>query len=457
MRGDILVVDDEANIRGALVKFLSRLGHRVQAAADATEALELLRARRRHLVLTDLRLPGADGLSLLRQIKSADPAVEVIVMTAFGTVQTAVEAMREGAYDYVEKPLDQDRLLLLVERALERYALSEENTRLRRALRTETEYGGLIGKSSTMVPVYKFIEMVASTNATVLLTGESGAGKELIARAIHQRSPRCQGPMISLNCGAIPETLLESELFGFERGAFTGAYTARPGKIEMSHGGTLFLDEVGEMSPKTQIELLRVLETRELRRLGGTRLVPVDIRVIAATNKNLAEAVAARTFREDLFYRLNVLPLRVPVLRERVEDIPLLAERFLEEFAETYRRSRKRLSRQALECLSAYSWPGNVRELRNLMERLTVTVEDVVIDSDDLPPEYRPAQSTVRTIEVPLGTPLRKIEETVIRRTLAEVTSHREKAARLLAISPRALHYKLRRYGIETDRTPPSS
>jgi DNA-binding NtrC family response regulator len=457
MGGEILVVDDEANLREALVKLLARAGHHVQAVGSAAEARELVRARRLQLVLTDLRLPGADGVSLLRDIKALDPAVEVIVMTAYGTIQTAVEAMREGAYDYVEKPLDQDRLLLVVERALERYALSEENTRLRRAVRTEIEYGGLIGKSAAMAPVYQFIEMVAPSNATVLLTGESGVGKELIARAIHQRSPRCQGPLISLNCGAIPETLLESELFGFEKGAFTGAYAARPGKIELSHGGTLFLDEVAEMSPKTQIDLLRVLETRELRRLGGARLIPVDIRVIAATNKNLAEAVAARTFREDLYYRLNVLPLRVPALRERVEDIPLLAEHFLEEFAETYRRPRKRLSRPALELLSAHPWPGNVRELRNLMERLTVTVEDTVIDPEDLPPEYRPARPPVRTIEVPLGTPLRKVEEMVIRRTLAEVTSHREKAARLLEISPRALHYKLRRYGIETERTPPSS
>ncbi len=452
MNGSILVVDDEPNIRNALAKLLARQGHTVESAAGAQEALERMRQCKFNLVLTDLRMPGADGLTLLRQIKSADRAIEVIVMTAYGTVETAVQAMREGAYDYIEKPIDPERLPLLVEKALEKQSLAEDNVRLREAVKVKDEYGDLIGKSATMREVFRFIDMVAPTPATVLIQGESGVGKELIARAIHQRSARCHGPLISLNCGAIPESLLESELFGFEKGAFTGADTARAGKIELSDGGTLFLDEVAEMSPKTQIELLRVLETRELRRLGGSKLISVDIRVIAATNKNLAEAVAAGRFREDLYYRLNVVPIRVPPVRERREDIPLLATRFLQQFSAVYSRPQKRLSREVIEALLGLNWPGNVRELKNLMERLTATVNDSVITVDDLPPEYRPAERAAPRLEITLGQTLDQVEAAVIRRTLAEITSHREKAARILGISPRALHYKLKRHRIEPEK-----
>ena len=340
-------------------------------------------------------MPGTDGLSLLRQIRAVDRSVEVIVMTAYGTVDTAVEAMQEGAYDYIEKPINQERLPILIDRVLEKQALAEDNSRLRETVKTQEEFGGLIGTTAKMASVYQFIEMVAPTGATVLIQGESGVGKELIARAIHQRSARSQGPLISLNCGAIPESLLESELFGFEKGAFTGADTARQGKIEMSDKGTLFLDEVGEMNPKTQIELLRVIETKELRRLGGAKLISVDLRVVAATNKRLSDEVAAGRFREDLFYRLNVVPVFVPPLRERREDIPLLAERFLQEFAARYQKPRKRLSREVAELLMGLPWPGNVRELRNLMERITVTVSDNVVRAEDLPEEYRPAWTKI--------------------------------------------------------------
>ena len=453
MTGRILVVDDEANIRNALAKLLSKLGHKVESAGSAQEALQLLQPGRYRVVLTDLKMPGVDGLSLLRQIKVADNSVEVIVMTAYGTVDTAVAAMREGAYDYIEKPINQERLPILIDRVLERQALAEDNYRLREAVKAQEEFGGMIGKAENMAKVYQLIEMVAPTTATVLIQGESGVGKELIARAIHQRGQRSQGPLVSLNCGAIPESLLESELFGFEKGAFTGADSARQGKIEMSDKGTLFLDEVGEMNPKTQIELLRVVETKELRRLGGSKLISVDLRVVAATNKKLSDEVAAGRFREDLFYRLNVVPIFVPPLRERREDIPLLTERFLHEFAATYHQPRKRLARDVIELLMGFEWPGNVRELRNLMERITVTVSETVICPDDLPEEYRPARSSLRTMEIPMGQPLRKLEELIIRKTLAEVTSHREKAARILGISPRALHYKLRRYGIGDEDT----
>jgi DNA-binding NtrC family response regulator len=451
MTGKILVVDDEANIRIALAKLLAKLGHTVKTAPTVAEAMVILRHGRIQIVISDLRMPGEDGLQLLRQIKSVDPLVDVIMMTAYGTIESAVEAMKEGAYDYIEKPINQERLPILLSRVLEKQSLAEDNLRLRKVISAREEYGNLVGKSDKIAKLYEMIEMLAPTPATVLIQGESGVGKELIARAIHQRSPRASGPLITLNCGAIPESLLESELFGFEKGAFTGADSARQGKIEMADRGTLFLDEVGEMNPKTQIELLRVIETRELRRLGGAKLIKVDIRVVAATNKTLHEEVSAGRFREDLFYRLNVVPVNVPPLRERLDDLPLLADRFLQEFGAAYSRPAKRLTRDAVEALLRHSWPGNVRELKNLMERLTVLSNDTLVRTEDLPEEYRPAQPSQRTIQVPLGEPLDKVEELLIRRTLAEITTHRERAAAILGISPRALHYKLRRMGIESE------
>jgi DNA-binding NtrC family response regulator len=455
----ILIVDDEANIRNALAKLLTKAGHTVKSAASAQEALAMVRANPFDVILTDLRMPGEDGLGLLHEIKMQDPTVEIIVMTAYGTIETAVHAMREGAYDYIEKPINMERLPLLLARAIERRALTEDNVRLRKVVSAREEYGNMVGRSERITKLYDLIEMVAPTTATVLIQGESGVGKELIARALHLRSPRAAGPMISLNCGAIPESLLESELFGFEKGAFTGADSMRQGKIEMADRGTLFLDEVGEMNPKTQIELLRVLESRELRRLGGAKTIIVDIRVIAATNKILSEEVAAGRFREDLFYRLNVVPIKVPPLRERTEDIPILINRFLHEFASSYGRKPKRLARDAAEGLMRHRWPGNVRELKNLMERLTVTVNDAVVREEDLPDEYRSANKALPVMSIPFGETLEKVEESVIRQTLAEVTSHRERAAAILGISPRTLHYKIRRYGIadgDSDDSPES-
>ncbi len=446
--GKVLIVDDEANIRNALAKLLAKSGYAVKSAANVAEGLAMLESNPFDLVLTDLRMAGDGGLELLREVKRRDSRVEVIVMTAYGTVETAVQAMKEGAYDYIEKPVNVDRLPLLLQRALERRSLAEDNKRLRAVVSAREEYGNLVGRSEKITQLYGLIEMVAPTQATVLIQGESGSGKELIARALHLRSSRASGPMISLNCGAIPESLLESELFGFERGAFTGADTARPGKIEMADRGTLFLDEVGEMNAKTQVELLRVLESREFRRLGGSKAIAVNIRIIAATNKTLSEEVAAGRFREDLFYRLNVVPIKAPPLRERTADIPVLIARFLQEFGKSYGRPPKRLAREASEVLLQHRWPGNVRELRNLMERLTVTVNDTVVRMEDLPEEYRPAGRPAATIPIRLGETLEKIEETVIRRTLAELTSHRERAATILGISPRSLHYKLRQYGI---------
>ncbi|MEX2299770.1 MAG: sigma-54 dependent transcriptional regulator [Bryobacterales bacterium] len=451
MNANLIIVDDEINIRKTLSKILAKQGYSVAVAADAAEALALARQQRFHLLISDLKLPDIDGLSLLREIRPLQPDIQVIVMTAYGTIQTAVEAMRQGAYDYITKPFEPSHLLILIEKALEKHALASDNARLREVVRSKDEYGRLVGSSTAMSEVFRLIDMVAAAPATVLVQGESGVGKEVIARTLHQRSPRSHGPFISLNCGAVPESLLESELFGHERGAFTGADIARAGKIELANGGTLFLDEVGEMSPRTQIEFLRVLDQRELRRLGGSKLIHVDIRVLAATNKRLQDEVAAGKFREDLFYRLNVVPIDVPPLRERKEDIATLAQIFLNEFATLYNKPRKRLGRPALECLLQCAWPGNVRELRNLMERLTVTVNDDLIEAGDLPDIYRPLEVTRPSVEIPLGSTLAAVEELVIRRTLAEVTTHREKAARLLGISPRALHYKIGRYGLRRE------
>ncbi len=447
--GRILVVDDEVNIRNALGKILGRHGYEVVVAESGDAALSLFQDANFDLVLSDLKMAGADGLDVLRAVRERAPETEVILLTAYGTVESAVEAMKLGAYDYLTKPVDPERLPVVVEKALERRHLRAEIQRLREHLSVREAYQQIIGQSLWMRRVYEAVEQVAGTSATVLITGESGTGKELVARAIHNRSERRDRPFVTLNCGALPETLLESELFGYERGAFTGALVGRAGRIEQAERGTLFLDEVAEMSPKTQIDFLRVLQEREFQRLGGGRVIRVDVRFIAATNQNLGELVKAGRFRSDLFYRLNVVPIDLPPLQERREDIPLLAMAFLREFARVHGREEKRLSPEALQRLVEYPWPGNVRELRNLMERLTVTVADRVIRPLHLPEGYEEGSPTARSLRVPLGIPLRAVEEFIIRKTLQEITSHREAAAKILGISPRALHYKLRRYQID--------
>ncbi len=445
-RARILVVDDEVNIRNALVKILGGRGYHATAAGNAHEALGLLEQGAYDVVVTDLRLPAMDGISLLKTLKGSHPDIEVIMVTAFGAVETAVEAMKQGAYDYITKPIDHPRLAVLIEKALERRRLAAENAQLRERLAARDRFERVVGTSVGMRRVYEMVEQVAGTTATVLLQGESGTGKELIARAIHHRSDRRERPLVAINCGALPESLLESELFGHERGAFTGATAARRGRIELADGGTLFLDEVSEMSARSQVEFLRVLETHEFRRLGGTQLVRVDVRVIAASNRDLARQVEQGAFREDLYYRLNVVPVTLPPLRERPEDLPLLAAAFLREFAAVHGRPPKQLHDDTLTLISRYSWPGNIRELRNLIERLVITVRDDIILPTHLPPGIREAQGGPRFLSIPLGTPLRQIEREVIARTLQEITQHREQAAKILGISPRALHYKLRRY-----------
>lgn len=447
-RAHILVVDDEINIRGALVTMLEKKGHQVRGVATAEEGLAQLETATAELVITDLRMPGIGGMEFLCRLKDTWPDTEVVVMTAYGSIDTAVEAMRLGAYDYLTKPIDRERFPIVVDKALERHALTTENKQLRDRLESRTRFDQMVGESEPMQRVYSLVEMVADSDVTVLLTGESGTGKELISRAIHHKSPRADGPFITLNCGALPDNLFESELFGYEKGAFTGAMATKMGRFELADGGTLLLDEVGELSLKSQVDFLRVLETKEFRRLGGTKLLKVDTRIIAATNRNLEEAVKQGDFREDLYYRLNVVPIRLPPLRDRADDVPLLVDRFLAECSAQHHREPKDVSREAMRLLRLYGWPGNIRQLRNLMERLVVTMKDSMIQPEHLPEEIQASKEDARTMVVTLGTSLDQLEREVIQRTLTEITNHREKAAKLLGISLRALQYKIKEYGI---------
>lgn len=458
LRGEaILVIEPEPKERKAIVGALTPRGLSVEAPDQLEDVIERASRKGYGLVILDLGMLGEHWADRLANLKQQSPQTEVMVTASHGSIESAVEAMREGAYDYLLKPLDLGRLCVLAERALEKRRLREENRSLRQRLSLKDEYGKVVGKSRLITEVYAVASQVAATNATVLLTGESGTGKELVAKAIHKRSDRRDGAFISINCGALPEGLLESELFGFERGAFTGALEAKPGKIELAHGGTLHLDEVGEMSAKTQVEFLRVLQEREVQRLGGEKLIRVDVRIIAATNKDLVEEVEAGRFRQDLYYRLAVVPIHLPSLRERREDVPLLADSFLREFAQMNRKRVKKMTRETLELLMHYSWPGNIRELRNVIERMTVTVDAASIRPEHLPSELVSADGSGGEVHVPLGTPLRKVEEMMIRKTLEEVTDHRQKAARILGISPRALHYKIARYGVSRKRTRPTN
>jgi DNA-binding NtrC family response regulator len=445
----ILVVDDEKNIRTALASLLRKQGYDVQAEGNPEVVGDLVAAGHFNIIVTDLKMQPRNGIEVLEEIRRRSPEAEVVIMTAYATVETAVEAIKKGAYDYVTKPVDPDRLTRLIEQILERQSLREENVALRRRLSLKDQYGRMIGASIQMRQIFRIIDGIAPTPATVLITGESGTGKELVAKAIHERSPRAKGPFISLNCGAIPETLLESELFGSDRGAFTGADRDRPGRIEMASGGTLFLDEVGEMSARTQVEFLRVLQERELRRLGGSRLIKVDVRIIAATNKDLQDEIRNGRFREDLYYRLHVVPVDLPPLRERSSDIPLLVQAFNEEFCKAYDKTVKEYTAQSMDLLAKYPWPGNVRELRNVIERTTLLVREDIIQPRHVHGIIGEIEDRQDEVSIRLGTPLRAAEEQLIRQTLERVTSHRERAAKLLGISPRALHYKLRRYGID--------
>jgi DNA-binding NtrC family response regulator len=448
-RPGILVVDDEVNIRNALATILERAGYQVDTAADPRDAEQHLAKTTYDVILLDLRMPDTNGLDCLRRWKEARPETEVVVVSAVGSVETAVEAMKLGAYDYLPKPIDRERFPIVVKKAVERHRLNTENRDLKARLALRDGGGTFIGQSDAMLRVYEMIDLVAPSDATVLIIGESGVGKERVARAIYERGPRAGGPFIALNCGALPEALQESELFGYEKGAFTGANTTKPGRFELADGGILFLDEVGEMSLKTQVDFLRILESKEFRRVGGTKLVKVDVRIIAATNRDLRKAVEEGRFREDLYYRLNVVPIRVPPLRERHGDLPLLIGAFLQEFATVYKREPQVIAPDARDRLEAYAWPGNVRELRNLIERLVVTIRSPAIETGHLPLEMLDQSSARGGTGRIAGRPLREIEKDAITATLREITPHREKAARILGISPRALQYKIKEYEID--------
>jgi two-component system NtrC family response regulator len=443
----ILIVDDEPNIRSGLAKALADEADEVVTARDGTEALALFQKAHHHLVITDLKMPGGtSGLDLVKQMKHERPEALILVITAHGSVGTAVEAMRLGAHDYISKPVDIGMLRLLVRNAYEHHRLVEENRQLRERLAAAGEFPEMIGHSAAMSDLFDLIRQVAGADVTVLIQGESGTGKELIARAIHNLSARKHRPFVAAHIGALPETLIESELFGYEKGAFTGANRRKPGWFETAQGGTLFLDEIGEMSPKSQVDLLRVLEQREVRRLGAGEVVPLDVRIVAATHRDVEMLVSEGHFREDLFYRLNVVPLRVPPLRERRDDIPLLVQHFLEQARDRHSKELKQVAGAAMKVLRASPWPGNVRQLRNCMERLVVTVEGMTIHAEDLPEELR---TTPGRTSVTLEEAAQEAEKAAIVAALAASDQHRERAAHLLAISVRTLHYKMNRYGLQ--------
>jgi DNA-binding NtrC family response regulator len=447
----ILVVEDEAKLRRVIALHLAGAGYAVDQAASAEEALRL--AENASLVLTDLRLPGMDGLDLLASLHRQNAAVPVVVMTAFGSVDTAVEAMKRGAADFLQKPFSLDHLSTVVAKAFELSSLREENTRLREELGQRYQFANIVGRGPKMQEILAAVERVAPARTTVLLCGESGVGKDLIARAIHHHSPRHANPFVKINCTAIPENLMESELFGYEKGAFTGAATTKPGKFEQADTGTAFLDEIGDVPPAIQVKLLRVLQEREFERLGSNKTRQIDVRVVAATNVDLRAALEEGNFREDLYYRLNVFPITIPPLRERHEDIPLLARHFLEKYAREQASPVREIAEDAMAKLTGHSWPGNVRELENVIERsLLLAGADALHAADihlDAPRTTTPATAANGAAFLPEGVTLDEHERTLIREALARAGGNKSQAARLLGLTRNALRYRLTQMGLE--------
>jgi DNA-binding NtrC family response regulator len=445
--GRILVVDDEVNARTALSELLRDEGFEVEMAADAFKALGKYEAFDPHVVVTDLKMPGMDGIELVKKIRAHERPAAVVVMTAFGEVQTALDAMRAGAADYLTKPLNFDELLIVLDRVLETAQLQRETRELRSRVRDRVAPSSIIGSAPVMQAVFEVVDQVAPSRATVLITGESGTGKELVANAIHQRSPRASRPFIKLHCAALAESLLESELFGHEKGAFTGAVARRDGRFSLADGGTLFLDEIGEISQSIQVKLLRFLQEHEFERVGGSQTIRVDVRVIAATNRNLAEEVAAGRFREDLFYRLNVVSIEMPPLRDRRSDIPELAKFFLDRYASDNGKSIDGLSSEALDVLVAHDWPGNVRELENAIERAVVLTTGSLIEARALPAHIKKrVQGGDSGVPAIPGATMAELERYAILETLAACGGSTSKAAEMLGISPRTIQYRLHEY-----------
>ncbi len=447
--GRILIVDDEEQMRDLLTKVLEKNGYQVAVSGDGAQALALLEREPADLVVTDVRMPGLSGMEALRAIKELNPEIVVIIMTAFGSIDQAVQAVKEGAYDYINKPFKIDEMLLTIKKALEERRLRHEVTALRHELRARYHFENLIGKSRAMQEVFSLIEQVAASRSTVMVYGRSGTGKELVAKAVHYHSLRSSKAFVAVNCAAIPSELLESELFGHEKGAFTGAIATKVGKFELATGGSLFLDEVGSMRLDLQAKILRALQEREIERVGGTRTIKIDVRVIAATNRDLKKAVEEGTFREDLYYRLNVVPITLPDLKDRQEDIPLLANHFVQKFARESNTSIHEISKEAMGILLSYPWPGNVRELENVVERAVTLGRGPAILPSDLPPHLAGGAGPVERA-LAKESSLEDLERVYIQEILQRTRWHQIRAAAILGIDRRTLYRKIRRYGIRT-------
>lgn len=445
----ILVVDDDQGMRDYLEIMLSREGYEVNGVSGGKEALTLCRKKTFDLVITDLKMPGMDGVDLLKALKEVSPETMTILITGYASGETALAAMKEGAYDYLEKNFEPDDLKSLVREALKKKDVSEEDARFMKDVKNSISFGGMTGKSKGMLEVYSLVRKMADTLANVLILGESGTGKELVARAIHEHSPRKDGPFVPINCGGIPENLLESELFGYMKGAFTGAYADKPGLFEVAHGGTVFLDEIGELSPFLQVKLLRVVQEKTFRRIGGARDISVDVRIISATNRNLEELVKSGDFREDLFYRLNVIPVEVPPLRERKEDIPLLVDYFIEKYSREYKKEIKKISPYAMGLLTQYPFPGNVRELENIIERSVAleTTNIILPERLEIGTVGGTAFPSADDIEIPdegidLNEEVARFERTLMKNALRKAGGSKTKAAKLLNVTLDSLRYR---------------
>jgi two-component system response regulator HydG len=448
----ILIVDDDDAHRIMLKTLIGGWGYSISQANDGSVAIDMVEQQPFDLILMDIRMLKVSGLEALARIKQINPAIPVIIMTAYSSIDTAVEAIKKGAYDYLTKPLDFDRLKLIMERAMEHISLKAENLKLKNEIDARFDRQEIIGNGPAMTALLETVSQVAPSEATVLITGESGTGKELVAGAIHHNSPRRSGPFVKINCAAISENLLESEMFGHEKGAFTGADRRKEGRFVQADKGSLFLDEVSEMPLGMQVKLLRVLQERELTRVGGEAVITVDVRVIAATNRNLEEMVASGQFRQDLYYRLNVVELKVPPLAHRREDIPLLAQAFLDGFAEKNHKQIKGFTPQAMDVLVHYNWPGNVRELMNAVERAVVLARDAFLDTGDLPLKGRDGGETDPAAcpppFIPENLPLEEVEKASILQTLKAAGGNKSEAARRLGITRKTLHKKLKKYGV---------
>ena len=445
----ILIVEDEAKLRRLVELQLADEGFQAQSAADAETGLELLNKESFDLIVTDFKLPGMSGLEFLQAVKRIDARLPVVMMTAYGTVESAVGAMKAGASDYILKPFSLAELVLVIRKELDTHQLREENRSLREALGHRYAYANIVAQSEKMQSVLALVARVAATNVTVLLGGESGVGKDLIARAIHEHSQRASGPFIKINSTAIPENLLESELFGYEKGAFSGATSSKPGKFELADKGTLFLDEIGDVPAATQVKLLRVLQEREFERLGGTKTHKVDIRLIAATNRDLRAALEEGTFREDLYYRLNVVPIDIPPLREHKEDIPALAVYFLEKYARESSKPVKEITPKAIRSLLDFRWPGNVRELENVIQRGVTLSEGTTLDAFDIHLDDRTHHASSETAHaLPQGMSLDQWEQEAIREALRRANGNKSQAARILGLSRNTLRYRLSQMGV---------